>query len=196
MAKSGVIHTERLVLEPFTEKYLTEKYVGWLNDSEVVRFSEQRLVRHTIESCRIYMHSYDTGPNYFWAIVAHDPAEGHIGNINAILDLKNGVADIGIIIGDRSTWGRGYGREGFAAVIGFLLNEVGIRKVTAGTVAPNIAMINIMQKCGMSLDGVRKRQVVIDSNEVDIIHMAMFREAPPGYPLCPRVANLTRGDKE
>jgi [ribosomal protein S5]-alanine N-acetyltransferase len=176
MAKSDVIRTETLLLVPFSEEYLTQKYVGWLNDPEVVRFSEQRFVQHTIESCRTYMDSYDTGPNYFWAIISCDPAEGHIGNINAIVDVNNGVADIGIILGEKSVWGKGYGREAFTAIVNFLFQEVGVRKVTAGTVAINTSMVRIMERAGMKSDGSRARHCMFADREVDLIHAALFRE--------------------
>ena len=46
MAESTVIGTTRLQIIPFREEYLTERYVSWLNDPEVVRFSDQRHRQH------------------------------------------------------------------------------------------------------------------------------------------------------
>ena len=34
------ILTPRLRIEPFSASHLTERYVGWLNDAETMRFSE------------------------------------------------------------------------------------------------------------------------------------------------------------
>lgn len=36
----------------FADRHLTERYVGWLNDPAVVRYSEQRHSRHTLWSRR------------------------------------------------------------------------------------------------------------------------------------------------
>ena len=55
--ESEIIKTERLILEPFSEKYLTQEYVDWLNNPTVVRYSEQRHRKHTIASCIKYMES-------------------------------------------------------------------------------------------------------------------------------------------
>lgn len=82
MPPSPVLRTSRLRLEPFAEPHLTERYVGWLNDPDVVRFSEQRHRRHTLASCEAYWRSFEGTPNHFWAIVADDASLGHIGNIN------------------------------------------------------------------------------------------------------------------
>jgi hypothetical protein len=64
MARSEIIKTERLLLEPFSEKYLSERYVSWLNDHEIVRYSEQRHRTHTIESCREFMNSFENTPHH------------------------------------------------------------------------------------------------------------------------------------
>src|SRR5437762_2899726 len=128
MAISRTLESTRLRIEPFSNANLTDRYVAWLNDPEVVRFSQQRHRTHTTETCRAYLASFDRTPHYFWAILSRDSTLGHIGNINAYVDLHNKTADVGIIIGERAVWGRGYGGEAWQAVCRFLLDEGGIRK--------------------------------------------------------------------
>jgi len=62
MAERPVLQTARLRMVPFSEAHLTTRYVGWLNDPEVVRYSEQRHQTHTIESCRSYLLSFSGTP--------------------------------------------------------------------------------------------------------------------------------------
>ena len=167
------IITERLFLEPFLDKYISDKYVSWLNDHEVVKYSENRHRQHTIESCSEYAGSFNDSPSCFWAVTLKDTGE-HIGNINAHIDSHNSVADVGIMIGDSKCWGKGYGAEAWGGVLDFLLNDLKIRKVTAGTMLANKGMIKIMQRSGMLDDGIRKREFLLDGDEVDIVHMAIF----------------------
>ena len=174
MAQSPTIETPRLRIVPFSEKYLTPVYVSWLNDPEVVRYSEQRHREHTLESCRQYWQSFADTPNFFWAITAVDPMIGHIGNINAYVDTMNSVADVGIMIGNRTVWGKGYGLEAWIAVCNYLLNEEGMRKVTAGTLATNKGMLRIMERSGMTVDGRRIRHALIEGVEVDVVYAALF----------------------
>ncbi|MGD1151770.1 MAG: GNAT family N-acetyltransferase [Syntrophales bacterium] len=174
MAYSPLLETHRLKLITFSEAYLSHRYVGWLNDPLVVRYSEQRHRSHTLESCRQYLKSFVDTPHYFWAIDAIDPHIGHIGNMNAYIDKMNSVADVGILIGDRTAWRKGYGREAWMAVCNYLLHDIGIRKVTAGTLAVNKGMIRIMEQTGMIADGRRIRQCMVDGSEVDLIHTALF----------------------
>jgi len=176
MAISTQITTNRLHLEPFSERHLTARYIGWLNDPEVTRFSEQRHKRHTLETAASYMRSFDGTPNYFWAIVANDLSLGHIGNINAYVDPFNKVADVGLLIGHKAAWGKGYGSEAWEAVCRFLLNDMSIRKVTGGTVSTNMAMLAVMRRAGMQDDGVRPCHVIVDGEAADLVHFALFRK--------------------
>lgn len=175
MATSRLIKTERLIIMPFSEKYLTKRYVGWLNDPVVVRFSDQRRRKHTLKSCREYMESFKKSPNYFWAIIANDKNLGHIGNMNAYVDSVHKTADLGILLGERSAWGYGYGLEAWTAVCEYLLKN-GMRKITAGTLSVNVKMLSLMKRAGMVEDGKRIRHYIFEGSEVDIVYMALFKE--------------------
>lgn len=180
MAKSSPLQTDRLRIVPFTERHLTDRYVGWLNDPEVVRYSDQRFTEHTLESCHEYWRSFEDTPNHFWAVEAPDEDQPYIGTMTAYVDIHHRVADVGILIGDRDVWGKGYGSEAFGTVARHLLLETDVRKVTAGTVEVNEGMLGIMEKVGMEEDGRRRRQAVVDGTEVDVVHGALFREDVEG----------------
>ncbi|MEX2451988.1 MAG: GNAT family protein [Rhodospirillales bacterium] len=174
------IDTARLTLEPFSEAFLTERYVGWLNDKTVTAHSEQRHKTHTSESCRRFFEGMRDGGNYFWAVtVKDDPASensGHIGNIAAYVDAPNRVADLTILIGEQTAWGRGFGAEAWIAVCDWLFAEADIRKITAGTLATNTGMIAIMKKAGMIEEGRKRNQFLQDGREVDGVYAALFRD--------------------
>lgn len=176
MATSPILETARLRIEPFEERHIDERYVGWLNDPQVVRFSEQRFRTHTLDSCRHYWQSFADTPNYFWAMMAKERAPCHIGNLNAYVDLRQGVADLGILIGERETWGQGYGLEAWCAICHFLFDQEGIRKISAGCLSVNLAMVGIMKRAGMVPDGVRTNHHLFEGRPVDIVHAALFAD--------------------
>jgi RimJ/RimL family protein N-acetyltransferase len=176
MAISPDIRTRRLVITPFGEKHLSPRYVAWLNDAELMQYSEQRHKTHTLESCRAYRQSFEGTPHYFWAMEELAAGRRHIGNLNAYVDPHNRLADVGILIGEKDAHNRGYGLEALAAAFDFLFREAGIRKLTQGTMALNAPMLRVMQKLGMVPDGARKRHYLCQGQEVDVVHMAMFRE--------------------
>lgn len=176
MALTPVLETPRLRLIPFSAEHLTPRYVSWLNDPEVVRYSEQRHRVHTLETCRRYFESFADSPHFFWAVLVRDAFLGHIGNMNGHVNVENRFADVGILIGERNAWGNGYGLEAWRAVCGYLLEEAGMRKVTAGAMAVNKAMVRIMWRSGMVEDGRRIQHYLLEGREVDVVHAAMFGE--------------------
>jgi RimJ/RimL family protein N-acetyltransferase len=176
MAKPSEIRTKRLLILPFNENHLHQKYVGWLNDPELMRYSEQRHKTHDLENCRTYWKSFEGTPNYFWAIEELKFGLGHIGNITAYVDEKNLLADVGILIGERKAHNKHYGLEAWLGVCNYLFESVNIRKLTAGTLSLNEPMLKIMKRAHMIEDGIRKKHFLVDNQEVDIIHKAIFRD--------------------
>jgi len=174
MAKAPTLQTRRLMLVAFADEHLTKRYVGWLNDPEVVRYSEQRHRRHTVESCRQFVGSFASGPSHLWAIMEKAQGLGHIGNINSAVDAPNRTADVAILIGEKKAWGRGLGAEAWTAAVDYLLGPGGMRKVTAGAMAGNEAMLKIMAKAGMTEEGRRRGQFLLDGRAVDAILAGRF----------------------
>jgi len=170
------LETAHLTVRPFDMELLTERYVSWLNDRETVRYSEQRHRRHTIESCRQYFDTVRKSPNWILAILLKSDGPAHIGNIGVTFDRANRTADIAILIGESAGRGQGYGKEAWSAVMAHLLGPAEIRKVTAGTMAANSAMIALATSSGMHEEARLKGHFLLDGRPVDCIRFARFAE--------------------
>ena len=140
-----------------------------------MKYSENRCRTHTRAACRDYMTSFEGSPNLFYAIVAKEGPLGHLGNLNVYVDERHSTADIGILVGDPASWGKGFGAEAWSRMVRHLLDDRKIRKVTGGCVANNEAMVRIMKSCNMVEDGRRARHYVYDGEEVDVVYYATFR---------------------
>ena len=172
MATAERLRGKHVLLEPFSDRYLTEDYVGWLNDPSVMRYSEQRHRHHSLDTCEAFVASFDTSPHQLWAIVRADTDE-HIGNITATHDLNNHLADIGILIGAKGVQGKGYGRDAWRTVLDYLVARPDLFKVTGGCMAANTAMVRIMESCGMVGDGYRPAHYLLDGAPVDLLFYAL-----------------------
>ncbi len=161
-------------LRRFTAADITPAYLGWLRDPAVVRFSNQRFRTHTAESCADYLASFRGTDNLFLAIVHRDNARV-VGTMTAYVSAVHGTADLGILVGDRSCWGQGLGLDAWQALMAHLFQSAGLRKITAGTLRPNVGMVRIMERSGMHLEGVRERQEIVDGVPVDTLLYARFR---------------------
>lgn len=169
----GVLMGREVFLRPFSVSDLTQAYLDWMQDAEVVRFSNQRFRAHTAATCRSYLDSFSGSSDHFLAI-CHKVTGAMVGTMTVYRNVPHGTADIGIMIGDRGVWGQGIGSDAFCTAMDALLCSGAVRKVTAGTVVLNTGMVRIMEKAGMQHDGTRRAQEVIDGVPVDIVYYARF----------------------
>lgn len=164
-----------LVISSFRDELLTDRYVGWLNDPEVVRFSEQRHRLHTLESCTRYLEATRASHELFLAVEVVGGEMWHIGNLSVAFDLPNSSADLSIMIGDRRAWGKGYASLAWSALIRYLLDDMGLRRVTAGTMDVNEPMVRLMMRSNMQIDFVRHRHLLWEGREVGMVMASRFR---------------------
>jgi ribosomal-protein-alanine N-acetyltransferase len=172
--RSFPLRGQGIELRLFGEQHINEQYLGWLNDPEVVRYSNQRLRRHDDASSRVYLQSFQGGGNLFLAVCLSHSGK-FVGTMTAYFSVPHETADMGILIGDRSCWGQGVGKDAWSTLMSLLLESGKVRKVTGGTLRCNVGMVNVMSKTGMSLDGVRVGQELVEGVPQDVLYYARFR---------------------
>lgn len=164
---------KQTLLRPFSADDISTDYLGWLADPEVVRFSNQRFRAHTWESALAYMNSFIESDNLFLGIQLAEN-QRLVGTITAYRSQPHQTADMGLLVGDRSCWGRGIGLDAWSTLMDYLLNACQLRKVTGGTLRCNIGMVRIMERSGMRLEAVRAQQELVDQVAQDALYYAKF----------------------
>lgn len=165
---------ERVLLVPFGPDDITPEYLDWLNDPRVVRFSNQRFRRHAVPSAKEYLASFAGSSNLFLSI-RMGATNAPIGTMTAYISDHHGTADCGILIGNPSAWGQGLGQDAWNTLTEWLLAQDGIRKLTAGCLAPNLGMVRLMERSGMHLEATRRAQEIFEGRPENILLYARFR---------------------
>ena len=168
--KEFPLASDRLTYKKFDDSLLNDQYISWLNDKQVVKYSEQRHHKHTYKSCRAYFDSFSNSPNLFIAICLKSGE--HIGNLSATVNTHNKLVDLAIMIGNRKYWGHGYGCEAFKVFVDYFLESGIARKVIAGTMEKNISMLKTLEKCGMQQEGIRKGYFLLNGTPVDLLYFS------------------------
>lgn len=172
------LFAETIILKPLTFGLVKQRMVDWLNDAEVVKFSEQRHRKHSLEKERVYVGSFDGHHAHIWGIYAkYMTVDTHVGNITAHIDHANNIANVGILIGKKSAWRKGYGRRAWKAVCDWLLAADGgaVRKVEAGMMAENQGMRRVCEATGMKFEGMRPNHFLLDGRPVSEVNYGRFR---------------------
>ncbi len=165
----------KVVLSPFSVEDITDEYVAWLNDPEVVKYSNQRFVSHTLESCRRYYQGFAGSANLFVSV--RSKADGTaIGTMTAYVSPHHQTVDIGIMIGCRSVWGTGMGQDAWNTLLNWFIGERRVRKVTAGTMRCNAPMVKLMERSAMTLEAIRPQQELLDGVPQDMLYFGKFRD--------------------
>lgn len=170
------IRTPRLRLRPFVGTDIDERYVAWLRDPAVVRFSNQRFRHHDRDTCARYLAGFAGADDVFVSLHTLDDDRA-IGTMTAYRNRHHRTADIGILVGEREAWGRGYGQEAWNAMLNWLCALPGMRKLSCGTLACNESMLKLARRSGMQLEATRRAQELVDGVAVDMHHFARFTDA-------------------
>lgn len=168
-----VLHTSRLTLRPFTAEDGKAMFANWASDPEVTRFLTWP-THQTVEVSSYVAGSWaeHTGEKsyYQWAIVPENGGEP-IGSIGVVRQEEATLtAEIGYCIG-RKWWHQGIMTEAAQAVISFLIEKVGFQRVEAQHDVNNPHSGAVMQKCGMTFEGIHRRA---GKNNQGICDVAMY----------------------
>jgi [ribosomal protein S5]-alanine N-acetyltransferase len=172
---------ERVLLRELVVDDVGEAYVRWMTDGDVLRHLEARFQRHTIETLRQFVAAMEADEgNVLFGIflIANDR---HIGNIKlGPVIPPHGTADIGLLIGERDCWGRGYATEAVRLVARYAFDTLALRKVTASCYSSNEGSARAFEKAGFVREGVRPAQFMSDEGPVDQIMLGLLRPSGMG----------------
>ncbi len=113
------------------------------------------------------------GDGLDFAIEADGEFIGDCGlfNVNRVA----GTAEVGIGIGDRNYWGKGYGREAMTLLLDFGFRLQNLRKIWLETHASNERAIRSYRAVGFVEEGRQREHVWSGGRYDDVVLMGLFR---------------------
>lgn len=153
-----MIEGELVVLRA-QERTDAERFHGWINDREVTRYLTTRYPM-PLEAERAWFDAATASALAFFNVrYAIDTKDGrHIGNIgfNRVIPEQRS-ATLGITIGDKRYWSRGYGADAIRALLRFGFGQMNLHRVDLTVDADNARGIACYEKVGFRAEG-RLRQ--------------------------------------
>ena len=168
------IETERLYLYPVTAAHCTDTYLAWLHDKEITRFLETGMFPTSQTQLLDFVNATQQKQCLFLAAVTKDSGK-HIGNIKVdSINRIHGTAEYGILMGDKTEWGKGYAREGSVAMFDHCFKRMNIRKITLGVIVDNTSAVQLYYKMGFAIEGTYLRHCFYDGEYRDLHRIALF----------------------
>jgi ribosomal-protein-alanine N-acetyltransferase len=146
-----------IYLDILSEKKCSENYVSWMNDSDITRFLESRWKYQSDESVKQYIQYMNDSPNNFLFGIFIKETEQHIGNIKiGSIDWVHRFGDVGLLIGERSFWGKGYATIAIEHVAEIAFTVLNLNKLWAGIYEGNEGSYKAFLKVGWNDAGLLK----------------------------------------
>jgi len=145
-------------------------YCDWLNDPQVNKYLESRFKKWSVKQLKSYIRKVKKSKDSIFMAVILKDSNQHIGNIKlGPINPIHGFADMGIIIGEKSSWGKGLGSEAIRLAMNYAFNNLKIHKLTAGVYSNNIASIKAFKKAGFLTEGKREKHYLYNGKYIDAV---------------------------
>ena len=170
------ISTERLLLRRMTMKDAQDIF-EYSRDPLVaqhVLWDAQRHISEAKEYVRYMNRRYRDDLPSSWGII--DKASGHlVGTIGYMMHSEeNASVELGYSLA-RWVWGKGYATEALRAVIDYTFETMDVNRIEAQHEIDNPASGRVMEKCGMTKEGVLRQRLYNKGKFVDVALYSILR---------------------
>jgi [ribosomal protein S5]-alanine N-acetyltransferase len=170
-----ILESERLILKPLGLSFLSQEYVNWMNDSDVNEFLSSG-GDYSLDKLKVFLTEVEKKDILFWAITTKNESR-HIGNIKIDpVEIKHGICEYGIMMGDKTQWGKGFAKEASKLVIDFCFKNLNLRKMNLGVVESNTKAVRLYEKLNFVIEGQLINHISLNGGFVNVLRMALFNQ--------------------
>jgi len=168
---------QKVTLRPLTLNDVTDRYVSWLNDTEVNAYLETGKEAVSLEDVREFVQkNAGSSSSHMFAIILKSD-DRHVGNIRlGGINWIHRYANLGILIGEKSCWGKGYGTEACQLLLRYAFGRLNLNKVTLGVYANHTGAIKAYERVGFKIEGCLEKMFVYEGEYVDKTIMGILKE--------------------
>lgn len=173
----SIMYGKRIRLRA-VEREDVQKFHEWVNDPEVTR------------GLALYLPmSMQDEQNWFDGLAKRDPHEkplaievrkGNawklIGNCGLFdMQLTNRSTELGIMIGDKSEWNKGYGSEAMTLLLQHCFETLNLNRAFLRVYEDNVRAVRSYEKAGFVLEGRQRQAVYKNGKYEDVLFMSVLR---------------------
>ena len=151
------IETADLILRSLDTRLALGSYAAWMRDPAVTRYLEVRFAPPDESALAAFIERMNASDDsLLLGIFPRAEAHRHVGNIKlGPIDRRHKSAALGIALGERECWGRGFATQAIAAVSAHAFATLGLERLEAGFYADNVASQRAFLRAGFVEEGRR-----------------------------------------
>ena len=167
---------QKVFLRPVVRNDINERYLGWLNDQDVTYYLDRSEKPVEMDDLLSYWNTNNAHENMTWLAICIADDGRHIGNIRlGSIDKLHLRARVGLLIGEKEEWGKGYGTEALQLLCEIAFDKMKLNKLYAGIVEGHIGSRRVFEKVGFEVEGVLKDEVLVDGISMNSWRMGLPR---------------------
>ncbi len=159
------------------EKTDIDEIMNWINDPEVMqnlfmrypvsRYQEEKWIEKALD---------DSNPqNKVFALQTKDGV--YLGGIGLhAINWENGNAEVGIVIGKKEHWDKGYGTDAMMTILNFAFNQMNLHRIYLRVYEYNARGIRSYEKCGFKKEGVLRDDRYTNGEFHHTVMMGILKE--------------------
>jgi len=168
-----------ICIRPLTKRHINSRYLKWLNDTNVTRFLSTRKASSK-DLINFYKKAKASNNSVIFAIELRGR---HIGNVKLDIDWRHNHASLGIMIGDKLQWGKGYGSRAVRLASEYCFDRLGLSVVILGVIGIHKSAIKAYKKAGFKIKGRIEDMLEFEGRRADKVIMGIdkrrFEECRP-----------------
>jgi RimJ/RimL family protein N-acetyltransferase len=148
-------------------------FVRWFNDPEVREYLTIYRPLSTAEEEKWFERQLEDTDSELFAIETADGV--HIGNTGLhAINWQYRQAELGIVLGEKEYWDKGYGTDAVRTLLGFAFEEMNLHRVFLRVRADNARGIRVYEKCGFQHEGCKREAIFANGRYYDELHMGIL----------------------
>lgn len=175
MENSPVLFTEHLTLDRFTLEDVPAVRDGLYSEA-VCRnlfITPNKTTEEVEENIRWLLEGYGTKEDFHqWAVREKGEC---VGRMMLTVNRRFQTGTVAYYLAEKA-WGKGYMTEILRRVIDFCFDELGLNRVEADHFARNPASGRVMEKAGMTKEGLARQKYCKDGEFLDAVLYAVLKE--------------------
>lgn len=164
----------KVVLEPFSIKFVNNDYLAWMKDSETAKFIKKAKQNISLNDLHLFANKMiNSNFDYFFAILFKKNSK-HIGNVRlGPVDFRGMKSNFGILVGDKNFHGIGIGTEVLNLIKKFSFKYLKLKKIVFPVVKENIPAMGLYKKNGFTLKKNLKKNFVKNGRSWKLVEWEM-----------------------
>jgi RimJ/RimL family protein N-acetyltransferase len=154
------------------EKRDLKRSLLWLKDPSVNMYLSQNFRNYDEKKELEWFEFVRSSKNDVVFAIEDIETNIHIGNCALHkIDWEKGSCELGIMIGDKDYWNRGYGSDAIKSIVNFSLSGLKLTNIVLNVYSYNKRAIKVYKKCGFKLIRIQNKDHFYDGRLWDTLVM-------------------------